>query len=53
MFLYLLLAGGMLLGSAAFAGSQAYLLAGIALAALLAVLGGRLAWRVLGGAGNP
>ncbi|MCL2585873.1 MAG: hypothetical protein FWE35_25855 [Streptosporangiales bacterium] len=52
MFVYLLLAGGMLLGSAAFAGAQAYLLAGVALAALLAVTGGRLAWRALGGTGS-
>jgi hypothetical protein len=52
MFVYLLLAGGLLYGSAAFAGTRAYLLAGIAFAAWLAALGGRSAWRALGRAGD-
>jgi len=52
MFVYLLLAGGLLYGSAAFAGTRAYLLAGIAFAAWLAALGGRSAWRALVRAGN-
>jgi hypothetical protein len=52
MFVYLLLAGGMLYGSAAFAGTRAYMLAGIAFAAWLAALGGRFAWRAMGRAGN-
>ena len=52
MFVYLLLAGGMLYGSAAFAGARAYLLAGAAFALWLAALGGRSAWRAIGGAGN-
>lgn len=52
MFVYLLIAGGLLYGSAAFAGSQAYVLAGLALAVWLAVLGARSAWRAAGGAGN-
>lgn len=52
MFVYMLFAGGVLYGSAAFAGTQAYLLAGIAFAAWLAALAGRSAWRVMGGNGN-
>jgi hypothetical protein len=45
MFAYLLLIGGILYGSAAFAGSGVYVLAGIALGAWLAVMGGRYLWR--------
>jgi hypothetical protein len=45
MFAYVLLIGGILYGSAAFAGSGVYVLAGIALGAWLAVMGGRYLWR--------
>lgn len=45
MFVYLLLAGGLLYGSAAFAGGRAYLFAALALAVWLAALAARLAWR--------
>lgn len=49
MFVYLLLAGGLLYGSAAFAGGPAYLFAGLVLAAWLAALGVRFTWRAFGG----
>jgi hypothetical protein len=45
MFAYLLWIGGILYGSAAFAGSSVYLLAGIALCAWLAVMCARYLWR--------
>lgn len=48
MFVYALLAGGVLYGSAAFAGSRTYLFAGVAFAVWLAALGGRSAWRAKG-----
>lgn len=48
MFVYLLLAGGLLYGAAAFAGTGAYLLAGIALAVGLTALVGTSAWRAIG-----
>jgi hypothetical protein len=49
MFVYLLLAGGLLYGSAAFAGGPAYLFAGLVLAAWLVALGARFAWRAFEG----
>ena len=50
MYVYLLLAGGLLYGSAAFAGSRMLLLAGIVVALWLAALGGRSAWRSIASA---
>jgi hypothetical protein len=52
MFVYLLLAGGILCGTAAFAGGHAYLLAGLVFALWLAAVSGRYAWRTIGRAGN-
>jgi hypothetical protein len=52
MFAYLLFAGGMLYGSAAFAGTRVCMFAGIAFAAWLAALGGRSAWRAISWARN-
>jgi hypothetical protein len=43
---YMLLIGGTLYGTAAFAGSRVYLLAGIVFGAWLAVCGGSYLWRV-------
>ena len=45
MFVYLLLAGGLLYGSAAFAGGHVFVFAGIVLVLWLVALGGRSALR--------
>ena len=52
MFVFLLLIGGLLFGTAAFAGGQAYALAGLVFALWLAAVGGRYAWRAFGRTGN-
>jgi hypothetical protein len=52
MFVYLLLIGGMLYGTAAFAGGHAYLLAGVAFAVWLAAFCGRRAWRAMARTGD-
>jgi hypothetical protein len=52
-FVLLLLVGGLIYGSAAFAGSHVFVFAGIALALWLVALGGRSAWRLIAGPGAP
>jgi hypothetical protein len=52
MFVYLLLIGGLLCGTAAFAGGNAYLLAGLVFALWLVAVSGRYAWRAIGRAGT-
>lgn len=52
MFVFLLLIGGLLLGTAAFAGAHAYMLAGIVFALWLTVASGRYAWRVIARTGT-
>jgi hypothetical protein len=52
-FVFLLLVGGLVYGSAAFAGSHVFVFAGIAFALWLVALGGRSAWRLIAGTGTP